>query len=202
MQDSVKTKSVNLEDLQAYSKVLFNKGIGNKGICSTAGATADKEVNFGTTYSLVDGAMAVVRFTYGIGAANATLRVNSQVDANEEPVRKPIYYKNAPVPAGLIKAGTTLLLKYENSNNNRWVIIGEYYDTMGGADGTNAGASGLVPAPTATDNNKYLRGDGTWAEVSGGGSIVSPTYDSTNHSIVFPNGSGATYNSTTHSISF
>lgn len=32
-----------------------------------------------------------------------------------------------------------------------------------GADGTNAGVHGLVPAPTATDNVKYLRGDGSWA---------------------------------------
>lgn len=34
-----------------------------------------------------------------------------------------------------------------------------------GADGTNAGTHGLVPAPTATDNTKYLKGDGTWATV-------------------------------------
>ena len=40
---------------------------------------------------------------------------------------------------------------------------------MTGADGTNAGTSGLVPAPAATDNTKYLRGDGTWQTVSGGG---------------------------------
>ena len=35
---------------------------------------------------------------------------------------------------------------------------------MDGADGTNAGAHGLVPAPAATDNTKFLRGDATWAE--------------------------------------
>ena len=38
-----------------------------------------------------------------------------------------------------------------------------------GSDGTNAGTSGYVPAPAATDNTKYLKGDGTWAEVQGGG---------------------------------
>ena len=42
-------------------------------------------------------------------------------------------------------------------------------DEMVGADGTNAGEAGVVPAPTATDNTKFLRGDGTWAEVSGSG---------------------------------
>ena len=35
-----------------------------------------------------------------------------------------------------------------------------------GADGTNAGTKGGVPAPTATDNDKFLKGDGTWATAS------------------------------------
>lgn len=39
-----------------------------------------------------------------------------------------------------------------------------------GADGVNAGIAGLVPAPTATDNNKFLKGDGTWDNPAGGGS--------------------------------
>ena len=34
---------------------------------------------------------------------------------------------------------------------------------MIGADGVNAGYAGLVPAPAATDNNKFLKGDGTWS---------------------------------------
>lgn len=38
--------------------------------------------------------------------------------------------------------------------------------TMTGADGTNAGTKGAVPAPAATDNTKFLRGDGTWAAVN------------------------------------
>lgn len=42
-----------------------------------------------------------------------------------------------------------------------------------GADGTNAGTIGAVPAPTATDNTKFLKGDGTWAAVSGGGSTYT-----------------------------
>lgn len=38
------------------------------------------------------------------------------------------------------------------------------YSDFTGADGTNAGAHGLVPAPAATDNVKYLKGDGTWGD--------------------------------------
>lgn len=42
---------------------------------------------------------------------------------------------------------------------------------MTGAGASAAGAAGLVPAPAAGDNEKYLRGDGTWQTVeSGGGS--------------------------------
>lgn len=35
-------------------------------------------------------------------------------------------------------------------------------NAMVGANGTVAGTKGLVPAPAATDNGKYLRGDATW----------------------------------------
>lgn len=37
------------------------------------------------------------------------------------------------------------------------------YSAFTGADGTSAGTSGLVPAPAASDNTKFLCGDGTWA---------------------------------------
>ena len=43
------------------------------------------------------------------------------------------------------------------------------YSAFQGTDGTEAGSSGLVPSPAATDTNKYLKSDGTWATVSGGG---------------------------------
>lgn len=37
------------------------------------------------------------------------------------------------------------------------------YSDFTGANGSSAGTHGLVPAPAATDNVKFLRGDGTWA---------------------------------------
>ncbi len=40
---------------------------------------------------------------------------------------------------------------------------------MVGATAENAGIAGLVPAPNAGDQTKFLRGDGTWAEVSTSG---------------------------------
>lgn len=39
---------------------------------------------------------------------------------------------------------------------------------MTGATAEEAGTSGFVPAPAAGDQNKFLRGDGTWAEIEGG----------------------------------
>lgn len=39
--------------------------------------------------------------------------------------------------------------------------------SMTGADGNNPGAKGFAPQPGATDNDKFLRGDGTWAAPSG-----------------------------------
>jgi hypothetical protein len=41
-------------------------------------------------------------------------------------------------------------------------IVNNTYALMTGANGTVAGAPGLVPTPQATDNEKFLRGDGTW----------------------------------------
>lgn len=38
---------------------------------------------------------------------------------------------------------------------------------MTGASATQAGTAGYVPAPQVGDDKKFLRGDGTWAEVQG-----------------------------------
>ena len=40
------------------------------------------------------------------------------------------------------------------------------YSTMTGAGASTAGTGGLVPAPVAGDNTKFLSGDGTWKTVS------------------------------------
>lgn len=41
-------------------------------------------------------------------------------------------------------------------------------------DTGSGGTKGLVPAPTTGDSAKYLKGDGTWATVSGSGDVVGP----------------------------
>ena len=44
----------------------------------------------------------------------------------------------------------------------RTLVAGDL-PAMSGANGTTAGTAGAVPGPAATDNVKFLRGDGTWA---------------------------------------
>lgn len=48
-------------------------------------------------------------------------------------------------------------------------VISGNYQAFSGTDGTEDGASGLVPKPLTTDADKFLKSDGTWAEVQGGG---------------------------------
>ena len=50
--------------------------------------------------------------------------------------------------------------------------INATYSAFTGTDGSSAGTAGLVPSPAATDTGKFLKADGTWAEVQGGGVSV------------------------------
>lgn len=47
-----------------------------------------------------------------------------------------------------------------------WTIIQNNVDIMTGATALAAGTKGLVPAPQATQQGLFLRGDGTWAEAA------------------------------------
>lgn len=67
---------------------------------------------------------------------------------------------------------------------------GETYSDFTGATDISAGDHGLVPAPKAGDNNKYLKGDGTWAEVESGepgiptdATFWGQSYDATNNRV-------------------
>jgi hypothetical protein len=49
---------------------------------------------------------------------------------------------------------------------------------MTGATASTAGTHGLVPQPAAGDNNKFLRGDGTWANTNSTVYVISATQPS------------------------
>lgn len=52
---------------------------------------------------------------------------------------------------------------YSNAfNATDWTVVQNNVDVMEGASDSSGGAKGLVPAPVQGDNNKFLRGDGTW----------------------------------------
>lgn len=84
------------------------------------------------------------------------------------------------------------------------------YSTFTGADGVSAGTSGLVPGPAATDNIKFLKGDGTWAtpatssanwvvkdSASGSGTVSSPNNELRFESTTGPSGTALTGTGTT-----
>lgn len=65
--------------------------------------------------------------------------------------------------------------------NNEISATDTTYSNFTGTDGVSAGTAGLVPGPTTSDTDKYLKSDGTWATVSGGGgpTVVQTTGTST-----------------------
>ena len=46
-----------------------------------------------------------------------------------------------------------------------WTVIQNNIDVMQGADASQNGVSGLVPAPASADSANFLRGDGTWSKI-------------------------------------
>ena len=77
----------------------------------------------------------------------------------------------------LILKGALTRPKYshDSSDGNYLALYSDIPGDMTGAGASTAGTKGLVPAPAAGDNEKFLRGDGTWQTVSGGGSIDAYT---------------------------
>ena len=66
----------------------------------------------------------------------------------------------------LDQLGDNQILVY-NSTNQQWenAAANTVVSIMTGATASTSGRSGLVPVPVAGDQNKFLRGDGTWTQV-------------------------------------
>lgn len=69
---------------------------------------------------------------------------------------------------GQVENGDMIICVNSNSiySASDWTIVQNNVDTMVGANDTSAGTKGLVPAPSAGDNAKFLSGDGTWRNPS------------------------------------
>lgn len=103
---------------------------------------------------------------------------------------------SAPTRNYEVNIGTGSQDGYDGANDHTRVLGGVHAGILGtdavnvdqltaaipgvftGTDGTTAGTSGLVPAPTTADGGKYLKGDGTWDTVST--SLVEMSYGEAN----------------------
>lgn len=109
------SEAIKVSGLKAALKKGGNKGLFNEATCSTAAATPEKVTNtVPPSFSLTGGAKIIVKFTYGISVANATLQVG-------DTAAKPIYYRGTALAAGIVKAGDKLFLAY---NGTQWDVVG------------------------------------------------------------------------------
>lgn len=136
---------------------------------STNGSTAAKST-YSTastigTLTLENNAHVRVHFDNANTADNPTLNVANTGAKN-------IWVDGVQITTGAEKyylKGTVDFVYSTLTATQGWHIIGKHR-ILGGATASVAGSAGIVPAPAAGDNEKFLRGDGTWQTVSGGGS--------------------------------
>ena len=96
------TTSVTDSD-STYSNATLGQGYGT---CSTAAATAAKDVTL-SSYSLSTGGVVSVKFTNAV-PANATMNINSKGAKN-------IYYRGSKITAGIIEAGDIATFIYDGT---------------------------------------------------------------------------------------
>lgn len=117
-------------------------------------------LNDNKTYRWSGTAYAVISETLALGETSSTAYAGNKGAANASEIEK-------------IKNGTTVVPKAESAANVNGHTVetdvpagAKFTDTtygdMKGATGSAAGTHGLVPAPAAGANTKFLRGDGTW----------------------------------------
>lgn len=102
----------------------------------------------------------------GIDITNDTISVDTTVVATQTDLSG---------KQDALTAGTNVQI-----NNNVISATDTTYSNFVGTDGTTAGVAGLVPAPAVTDDDKYLKSDGTWTAVPNnpGATVVYLKYTS------------------------
>lgn len=155
--------ATKLATARTIDGVSFNgsAAITHYGTCSTAAGTAAKTVAC-AGFTKVTGARICVKFTVTNTASSPTLNVNSTGAS-------PIYYRGSAINAGFLGEDRTYQFIF---NGNQYDFVGDVntnttYSAFTGATASAAGKSGLVPAPAAGYNTRFLRGDGTWAAAGG-----------------------------------
>ena len=126
-------------------------------VCTTAAATAAKTATI-SGFKLFTGAVAYIKFSIKNTAANPTLNISGTG-------AKAIQYQGAAISSSYLNANRTYAFVYDGSV---YQLIGDIntdtkYSVFTGATTSAAGKTGLVPAPAAGYNNRFLRGDGAWS---------------------------------------
>ena len=102
----------------------------------------------------------ICSFNGVIGAENST-GMNGLIMAHAELMATGMWdYSTISIPK---PTGTSKTLTIDTDGTVAWTATPVIPQEMTGATAQGAGASGLVPAPTAGDQAKFLKGDGTWA---------------------------------------
>ena len=121
---SIATQSTKLTTKRTIDGVEFDgtSNIVHFGVCSTASATAVKEVTLptGTAYpsSITSGSVVVVKFSYANTADLSSLKL--KIGSNESL----IYYRGANIPSNFnIKANSVYAFVYDSP---RWNIVGDF----------------------------------------------------------------------------
>lgn len=100
--------------------------------------------------------------------------------------------------ASKVVAGTNMTSSYSNGTLTLDASDTTYSDFTG-TDGSSDGTAGLVPAPTTTDADKFLKSDGTWKSIDGLNTqwfqLITTDTDSTSQTFTSP--SGHTYTANT-----
>ena len=154
------TDYVDVADINGNMDTL-DEAFAQYAVCSTAAATAAKTATI-SGFRLFTGAVAYIKFSVKNTAANPTLNISSTG-------AKAIQYQGAAISSSYLNANRTYAFVYDGSV---YQLIGDVntdtkYSVFTGATASAAGKSGLVPAPAARYNTRFLRGDGTWAEAGG-----------------------------------
>lgn len=150
------TDYVDIADINGNMDTL-DEAFARYAVCSTAAATAAKTVTI-PGFKLFAGAVVYIKFDVTNTAPYPTLDVNSTGAAQ-------IYYRGGTIVAGTLAANRTYAFVY---NGTQYELIGDIntdtkYSVFTGATTSAAGKTGLVPAPAAGYNNRFLRGDGAWS---------------------------------------
>ncbi len=112
---------------------------------------------------LHDGCPLLISYTHLTGGGSGfpktiTLKANSGSSSAGNKIQGPDTGTNDYV----LYSGMSVLLRYDLTDAV-WRIVAISAPTFRGANGTDPGTTGLVPCPAATDDVKFLKGTGTWA---------------------------------------